>query len=180
MNTLILILLVLAGIIALLLITGLFMKRDHFVKREIVIQAPLREVFDYLKLLKNQDHFNKGAMAGPERIREYKGTDGTVGFVYAWRGNKDAGEGEKEIMNIEDGKRIVAEIRFKKPMAAASTIVMETASLSADQTRVSWSNSGTLKYPFNILIPMLEKRLPADMDESLGNLKNILEKNHRG
>ena len=40
MNILITILLVLAGIIALLLIIGLFMKKEHFVKREIIINAP--------------------------------------------------------------------------------------------------------------------------------------------
>lgn len=43
-------------------------------------------------------------MAGPDRIREYKGTDGTVGFIYSWSGNKDAGQGEKEIMNLIEGK----------------------------------------------------------------------------
>jgi len=39
MNTIITILLVLAGIIALLLIIALFMKREHYVKREIIINA---------------------------------------------------------------------------------------------------------------------------------------------
>ena len=96
MSIIVTILLVVAGIIALLLIIALFMKKEHYVKREIIIHAPRQKVFDYVKLLKNQDKFNKHAMAGPDRNREYKGTDGTVGFIYAWKGNKNAGEGEKE------------------------------------------------------------------------------------
>lgn len=176
MNIIITILLVVAGIIALLLIIALFMRKEHYVKREIIINAPLQKVFDYVKLLKNQDKFNKHAAADADRKKEYKGTDGTVGFIYAWSGNKKAGEGEKEIKHIIEGKRIEAEIRFVKPMAATACIIMETESLSNDQTRVSWSNAGTLKYPINIMIPMMEKMLPKEMDSSLSTLKNILEK----
>ena len=182
MNIIITILLVVAGIIALLLIIALFMKKEHYVKREIIINAPRQKVFDYLKLLKNQDQFNKWATADKKnRKEEFKGTDGTVGFIYAWSGNKNAGEGEKEIKNIIEGKRIETEIRFVKPMAATAAIIMETESLSdpdshRDQTKVSWSNAGTLQYPLNIMIPILEKSVAKGMDGSLSTLKNILEK----
>lgn len=170
------ILLVLAGIIALLFIIALFMKKAHYVKREIIINAPSQKIFDYVKLLKNQDTFNKHAMVDEDRIREFTGTDGTVGFKYSWSGDKSAGVGEKEIMNIVEGKRIETEIRFVKPMAATATVIMETEPLSDNQTKVSWSNAGTLKYPVNIMIPMMERMLPKEMDESLNTLKNILEK----
>ena len=175
MNILITILLVLAGIIALLLTIALFIKKEHYVRREIVINAPRDKVFEYIRLLKNQDQFNKHAMAGPDRDREYKGTDGTVGFIYAWKGNKSAGEGQKEIKNIIEGKSIESEIRFVKPMATSAKMIMETEPISDDQTKVYWSNAGTLKYPLNIFVPLLEKNLPKDMDMSLSNLKNILE-----
>ncbi len=176
MNSIITILLIVAGIIALLLFIALFMKREHYVKREIIINAPRQKVFDYLKLLKNQDKFNKHAMVAPDRKREFKGTDGTVGYIYTWSGNKNAGIGEKEIKNIIEGKRIETEIRFIKPMTAVAYIIMETESLSDKQTKVYWSNAGTLKYPINIMIPMVEKSVAKDMDISLSTLKDILEK----
>ena len=176
MNIIFIILLVVAGIIALLLIIALFMKKEHYVNREIIINTPRQKVFDYVKLLKNQDEFNKHAMTAPDRNREFRGTDGTVGYIYAWSGNKDAGVGEKEIKNIIEGKRIEMEIRFVKPMAATACIIMDTESVSDNQTKVHWSNAGTLKYPLNILVPMLEKNVAKDMDISLSTLKNILEK----
>ncbi len=176
MNILITTLLVVAGIIALLLIIALFMKREHYVKREIIINAPRQQVFDYIKLLKNQDEFNKHAMTAPDRKREFKGTDGTVGYIYAWSGNKNAGVGEKEIKHIIEGRSIEMEIRFVKPMAAIACIIMEAEPLSDNQTKVSWSNAGRLKYPVNIFIPMMEKSVAKDMDISLSTLKNILEK----
>ncbi|MFM2226309.1 MAG: hypothetical protein RJA07_2511 [Bacteroidota bacterium] len=170
------ILLVLAGVIALLLIIALFMKKEHYAKSETIINAPTQKVFDFLKLLKNQDKFNKYAKADPNRNWEYKGTDGTVGFIIAWSGNKDAGEGEKEIINLIEGKRIETQIRFVKPMVTTAQIVMETESLSDNQTKVTWSNAGTLPYPLNIMIPLFENRFAKDMDSSLLTLKNILEK----
>ena len=114
MNILIIVLLFLVGIVVLLLLLGLFMRKHHYVKREIIINAPQQKVFEFIKLLKNQDAFNTHAQAGSDRERVYRGTDGTVGFVYAWKGDKNTGEGEKEIKSIIDGKRIESEIRFPK------------------------------------------------------------------
>jgi hypothetical protein len=175
MNAIITILLVVAGIIALLLIIALFMRREHYVNREIIIDAPRQKVFDFLKLLKNQDQFNKWAKTDKDRKEETKGTDGTVGFIYSWSGNKSAGQGEKEIMNIVEGKRIETEIRFVKPMRISAYVVMETESLSDNQTKVTLSNGGKLNYPLNIMIPIAEKNFAKDLDFSLSTLKNILE-----
>jgi len=175
MNIVITILLGIVGIIALLLIIAIFLKKEHYVKREIVINAPGLKVFDFLKLLKNQDKFNKWAKADPERKWEYKGTDGTVGFIISWNGNKNAGEGEKEITNIVDGKKIETQIRFVRPMKTIADVIMEIESISDNQTKVNLINSGTLKYPMNIFIPLAEKNFPKDMDNSLATLKKILE-----
>src|SRR5438105_2919988 len=116
MNTIVTILIVAGGIIALLLLIALLMKKEHYVNREIVVNAPRQKVFDFLRLLKNQEKFNKWAKTDEGRQEEFKGADGTVGFIYAWSGNKSAGKGEKEIKNIIEGKRIETEIRFEKPM----------------------------------------------------------------
>ncbi len=176
MSILLIIIIVFAGLIILPLIIGLFMKKEHYAKRDIIINASKQKVFDYIKLLKNQDTFNEGAMAGTDRQKEFKGTDGTVGFIYAWSGDKNAGQGEKEIKNIVEGKSIEMEIRFIKPMITHATIIMETEAISGTQTKVSWSNAGPLKYPLNVMIPMVEKSVAKGMDSSLKTLKNILEK----
>ena len=176
MNILITILLVLAGIIALLLIIGLFTKREHYVKREIIINAPLQKVFNYAKLLKNQDEWNKNAKGDPDKKQEFKGTDGTVGFIIVFSGNKNVGEGQKEIMNIIEGKRIETEMRFVKPLTFTASLIMDTESLSDNQTKVNLSHKGTMKYPLSIMIPIFEKMFAKQMDISSSNLKNLLEK----
>src|SRR5215467_489585 len=106
MNIVFIVLLVLAGIIALLLIIALFMKKQHYVNREIIINAPLQKVFDFLRLLKNQEQFNKWAKTDENRKEEFKGTDGRLRFIYSWMRNKRDGAGEKKIINIVEGKKI--------------------------------------------------------------------------
>jgi hypothetical protein len=177
MHTILIIVLIILGFIALLLIVAFFAKKKHAVKREIVINAATQKVFEYLKILKNQDAFNKNAMADANRKEIYSGIDGTIGFTISWNGNKNVGEGKKEIKNIVEGKSIETEISFVRPMAATATIIIETQSLPNNQTKVIWSNTGILKYPINIFIPMMEKHVAKDMDSSLLTLKNILEKN---
>ncbi len=73
MNIVITILLVAAGIIALLLIIALLTKKEYNVQREISINAPLQKVFDYLKHIKNQDHYNKWVMVDPGMKKILKG-----------------------------------------------------------------------------------------------------------
>ena len=176
MNILITILLVIAGIIALLLIIALFTKKEYNIHREIIINAPLQKVFDYIKQFKNWDSFNERATADPSKKEEFKGTDGTVGFIIAWNGNKKVGEGEKEIKAIVEGKTIETEIRFVRPFTAIGYTNMGTEPVSGNQTKVTFSNSSKIKYPFNIMLLMVEKHIAKDMATSLSTLKNILEK----
>ncbi|MDI1354519.1 MAG: SRPBCC family protein [bacterium] len=175
MKILITILLALVGIVALLLVIALFMKKEYTINREIIINAAQQKVFDYIKLLKNQDKFNKWVMVDPSMKRDFRGTDGTVGFVYAWDGNKQAGAGEQEIKSLNEGNKIETEIRFVRPMKSIAYANMTLSSLSENQTKLIWTNGGKMPYPMNIIVSMVENMLAKDMDISLTNLKNILE-----
>lgn len=176
MSILIIIAYILAGIVALLLVLALVMTKGYKTYREIIINAPVQKAFDYVKHIKNQDNFNKWVMVDPAMKKEFMGIDGTVGFIYSWDGNKQAGEGAQEITAISEGKSIETEIRFIRPFAGLARAVMMTESLSAGQTKVSWTTSSTMKYPVNIMLPMIVKMLEKDMGTSLATLKTILEK----
>jgi hypothetical protein len=177
MNIVIIILSVIGGIIALVLIIGLFMKKGYRTHKEINIDAPQQKVFDYLKLVKNQENFNKWVMLDPNMKTELKGTDGTVGFVYSWNGNKEAGEGEQEIKSITEGKKIDVELRFVRPFAGIAHATLSTESLANNQTKVTWNTESQIKYPLNIMLPMIVGMMEKDMGTSLNTLKSIQEKN---
>ena len=88
MNIVITILSIVTSIIALLLIIAIFTKKGYKTRSETIMNVPQQIVFDYLKQIKNQDNFNKWIMVDPDMKRKFKGTDGSVGFIYAWNGTK--------------------------------------------------------------------------------------------
>lgn len=171
------ILFVIAGIIVLALVAALFVSKEYSVKREITINKPSQEVYDYVKFIRNQEHYNKWVMMDPNMKKDYKGTDGTVGFVYAWDSQKDdVGKGEEEIKLLEEGKKINLEVRFIKPFEGLAVTEMTTEAISPMQTKVSWGMSGESAYPMNLTNAIMEKMLGPDLDESLQTLKGVLEK----
>jgi uncharacterized protein YndB with AHSA1/START domain len=173
------ILLVVVAIIALVLIIALFVKKDYAVEREVTINKPKAEVFNYIKYLKNQDHYSKWNQIDPAMDKKYQGTDGTVGFIYFWDSKmKEAGKGEQEIKNIQEGERIDFEVRFKKPFESVAPVYMITESADDNQTKVKWGFKGRMPYPMNImqLFMDLPGMIGNDLQTGLDNLKNILEK----
>ena len=102
MNALKIVLFVVLGIVAIVLITALFVKKEYTVEKEIVINKSNPQVFSYVKFLKNQDNYSVWAKMDPNMKREYKGEDGTVGFVSVWKSEKkDVGAGEQEIKKLK-------------------------------------------------------------------------------
>jgi uncharacterized membrane protein len=179
MKLIVKILLVIAVIIVLILIVALFTKKEYTVQREITINKPKQQVFDYIRLVKNQLNYNKWWQMDPNVKTDFRGTDGTVGFVAAWDSEKkEAGKGEQEIKHITDGESIDWELRFIKPFEGIANTRMTTTTLSENQTKVTWTFHGKMKYPMNamLLFMNMDKMLGKDQETSLVSLKNILEK----
>ncbi len=170
--------LALLGIIALLLITGLFVNGEYAVERELTINKPKQEVFDYLKFLKNQDNFSVWANMDPAMKKEFRGEDGTIGFVSAWESdNKEVGKGEQKIIGITDGSRIDYELHFLEPFESTDYAFMITDAVSDSVTTVKWGFKGKMKYPMNLMMLTMdmEKMLAPDLENGLISLKGILE-----
>ena len=171
------ILLFITGIIVLLLVVAMFIKKEYTIKREIVINKPKNVVFDYIRLLKNQEQFSKWVMTDPNMKKNLKGTDGTVGFTYAWDSeNKQAGKGEQEIVKIIDGQLLDVEVRFERPFKSTAKTPFTTVAVSENQTKIIWGMDGNSNYPMNLMNPFMDGLLGKDLETSLNMLKNILEK----
>jgi len=179
MDILLAILFVIAGLIALILIIALFSKKEYAVERQITISKPRQKVFDYIRFLKNQEQYSKWVMMDPNVRREYRGTDGTVGFVAAWDSDiKDVGQGEQEIKNLKEGERMDLELRFVKPFKSVSPAYMITETVADSTTQVRWGFNGKMSYPMNAMLLFINipELLGKDLETSLNNLKGVLEK----
>jgi uncharacterized protein YndB with AHSA1/START domain len=168
-----------ALLVAIPFILALFVPRDYSVVREVTIERPHQEVYEYTKLLKNQDQYSKWQLMDPEMQKEYRGTDGKVGFVSFWKSdNPEVGSGEQEILAIKDGERIDYALRFFEPFQSEDKAYMEFEKIDSNKTKVRWGFDGHMAYPMNAMLFVMdmEAMLGDDFEVGLRNLKEILEK----
>lgn len=173
------IIIVILILVAIPLITALFVKKDYAVEKEITINKPKQVVFDYVKMLKNQDNYSVWATRDPNMKKEYTGTDGTPGFIASWESkNKEVGTGEQEIIKITEGERIDFKLRFKVPFEAQDDAYMSTEATGENQTKVKWGFKGAFPYPMNLmnLFVNMNEAVGKDLETGLTNLKTVMEK----
>lgn len=168
---------VVLAIIVLIVLLALIAPKTYNVSRSITVNKPVSEVFNYLKFIKNQDEWSPWKKKDPNMKQEHIGTDGQVGFVAKWEGNKEVGTGEQEITGITENKSVNSQLRFYKPWKSQSDAYLTVKELDANSTKVVWGFSGVNKPPSNIffLFFNMDKTVGKDFEEGLADLKRILE-----
>ncbi len=169
----------LVTIIAIALIVALFLKKEYTVERQITIDLPKDSIYNYIKYLKNQNNYSKWASMDTQMKKEFKGTDGTIGFVSAWDSyKKEVGKGEQTIKAMLENERIEYNIHFIKPFEGFADACMTLDSIGTKQTIVRWGFVGKMKYPMNLMLLFMnmDKMIGDDLSIGLTNLKDLLEK----
>lgn len=159
------------ALIALVLVVAAFAPKSFRSEKQIVINKPRNEVFAYIRMVKNQDHYGVWQLSDPGMKKSYEGTDGTAGFRYSWD-SKELGKGSQTITNIVNEERMDTELYFGFGDPAKAYMITEDA--GTGQTRVTWGISGRSPYPFNIMNLFYD--MGKDFDQGLKNLKGVLEK----
>jgi len=172
------ILLIILLIIVLLLLSASFLSDHYCIEASIVINRPVEKVFEFIRYLRHADRYNKWTMVDRNLKRSFLGTDGTVGFVTSWDSElNQVGKGEQEIIALQEGTRVDYEIRFEKPFQNISHTYISTVGLSDTRTEVQWVFKGKRNLQLKVvhLVFNLQRGLSKDINESLTNLKRVME-----
>ncbi len=153
------------------------MAKEMIIEKQVQINKDNHVVFEFLKHTKHQDQFSVWNMEDPAMEKTYTGTDGTEGFTYSWNSkNKNVGAGTQEIKKIVNPSRIDYQIRFTKPMQNTADVSFLIHPATGSGTVVTWSFRSPTKFPMSLFSPILKKMLGRQMEQSLQNLKALLEK----
>ena len=170
------ILYIIIACILVILLTAAIMPKTFSVSADTIIDKSCTDVFSYVKQLKNQEKYSVWIMADPNVKLDYKGTDGTVGFISSWSSeNKNVGIGAQEIISIKEGERYDVELRFEKPFKATNQAYTTTIAHDGNRTKVTTVFSGSNPFPMNLMSFIIRKMLIKDMNQNMANLKSILE-----
>lgn len=169
---------ILQSIFFIILFVSLFMEQDYSTKGKIIINKPVAEVFEYVRMLRNQCEFSylwRTVDDATHIIKEcYGGVDGEVGF---WWETKIPNFGivEKEITYISENQRMDYTIQFNTLEIVAHAYFI-TRSVSENQTELVWKIAGRVDYPKNILLWFIDLDAFDEItEEELITLKEILE-----
>lgn len=165
------------AILALVVALAVMAPREYEVKRSIVIDKARPEVYEYLRFLRNMEHWSSWSRKDPNMEHQYRGTDGEVGAISVWKGNREVGVGEQEITGLVSNERIESRLRFFKPWKSESDAFIHLEEVSPGTTRVEWGFKGRSQLPFSIfmLFINMDRMIGKDFEEGLDALKEELE-----
>lgn len=172
------------GLVALLVLLGLFAKKDYHIERSIEIDAPKALIYDHVRYFKNFESWSPWAKLDPAVKTTITGTDGEVGATYSWQGNDDVGAG-RQVITAMTADRIDMEVRFTEPFESTSPTYLVFESKEA-KTRVTWAFDMHVVFPWNGLAMFtdMDAAIGKDYAQGLENLKAVCEamahKKYRG
>ncbi len=171
------ILVVLAIIIALPFIIALFVPNKYTVSEKIIINKPKQEVYDYVRILKNQEQYSEWVKADSNLQPTITGIDGEVGAMQSWNSKDDnVGEGNQKIVLIT-ADRIDVDLTFIRPFAGKAKAANLFKAISENQTELTSEFYGDDKYPFNLMGYFFGTKIIQETEiKNLNNIKTILEK----
>lgn len=169
--------LVLVAAAFLLLLSLAAMKPDHFrVARSTAIAAPPATVFALIDDFHHWAAWSPWEKLDPALERSHSGAVAGTGAVYAWKGNRQAGQGRMEITESVPPSRLVIRIDFIKPMQA-SNLVTFTLDGAVEATQVTWEMRGPANFVsriFQVFFSM-DRMVGKDFERGLAKLKAVAE-----
>lgn len=118
----------------------------------------------------------------PALQRTYSGADSGVGAVYEWSGNRKAGAGRMEILDVEPDRSVTIDVRFVKPFKSHSTSTFSVTPASDSASGVTWSMTGPKTFMTKVMgiFTSMDKMIGPDFEKGLARLKTVAERGGSG
>jgi len=145
------------------------------ISRETTIAAPVDRVHALLDDFHQWRAWSPWEGLDPALERTYTGPASGVGAVYAWRGNRRAGQGRMEITESE-AQHVAVDLLFAAPMKAHNRVDFTLTPVDGG-THVEWSMTGPQNLVMRLMgkVWSMEKLVGPDLEKGLTQLKRTAE-----
>jgi hypothetical protein len=146
------------------------------ITRSAAFDAPTGAVFEQVNNLHRWNEWSPWAKMDPDARYTFAGPESGVGASLAWAGNNQVGEGRMTIIESQPGERVVMKLEFFKPFTATNTTEF-TFAPEGDQTRATWSMSGTKNFVCKAmgLVMNCDEMCGGQFEQGFANLRSMVE-----
>lgn len=175
MSTWLIVLLVLAGLIALALLLAAVRPKAFRIARSALIAAPAERIYPLIANFHAWRAWSPFEGMDAELKRDYGGAADGVGATYAWEGRK-SGAGRMEITDATPPGRVAIRLNFLRPFKAENQAIF-TLEPAEGATRVTWAMTGENGFLMRLMgLVMSPDRLVGGMfAEGLAKMKAAAE-----
>lgn len=167
------IVLIILTIVVIGLLIFLFRQPANFeVDRSLLIDAPVKQVFQTIRDFKTWPKWSPWLMHEPDCKLEYSDDYQQPGGSYQWDG-KLVGAGSLTHADLQDDLSIDQRIEFLRPFKSSSEVSW-TFDPHDEQTRVHWIMRGSMPFLFRFMTPMMTEMISKDYDLGLNLLNGYL------
>lgn len=165
----------LLAVVLLVLVVALFVPKTFVYEKSVVINAPIDSVWVNTNSLSALDKWSPWNDHDPNMKKWSTGVDGTVGAVQGWDGEV-VGSGSQTIKTIQKPTLFETKLDFLKPHESHGEAYVKLVA-EGSGTKATWGMSGSMPYPFNVMILFMnmEKSMGKDWDNGLAKLKSLSE-----
>jgi carbon monoxide dehydrogenase subunit G len=176
-ETIVIIVVVLAVIIGALLIFAASRPDSFRVERSLSIAAPAEKIFALVNDLRSHGVWSPWEKKDPAMNRTYSGAASGKGAIYEWDGNKNIGQGRMEITDETPPNRVIFKMDFFRPFKAHNTAEI-TLEPQGDATRVTWAIYGPSPFMSKVmgLLCNFDRMIGREFETGLANLKTLTER----
>ena len=156
------------------IVAMLAFSKHYHIEKSVVINAPKEKLWPHISSTRAFNVWNPFAKADKNVVITYNGNPGEVGDGYHWKGNKDVGEGEQEIVAIVPYQKATSKLHFIQPWEgdASSDLIMSS---EGNSTKVTWSMDNELTTPMKIMKPFMDMQMGKMFDQGFADLKRLAE-----
>lgn len=175
METLLIILGVLAAIVAIILLIASTRPSRMAMARSTSINAPAEKIFPLINDLHAFNTWNPFYKADPAQKGTYSGPSAGVGAKYAWE-SKRMGVGSMTIAKTAAPSRIDMNLDFVKPFPG-NNLVTFTIAPKGSASDVTWAMEGPVSFIPKVmgLFFSMDNMMGKAFDDGLADLKKIAE-----
>ncbi len=166
---------VLVGLIAILLIGGMFLSSRFTVTRSVVVNAPADKVYALVANPRGWKQWSVWNRRDPGMQIEYSGPESGAGAKWTWH-SKSEGDGAMTFTAAEPPKRVAYDLYF--PDFGTTSAGDLTFAPDGNATRVTWTMNGDMgKNPlFHWIALGADGMVGKDFEAGLAGLKAMAEK----